>query len=453
MAPKAPPPPRPDPLTLDQIYECLTSRETSLSEKAYHLVALNSVAFNPTVKLFFFDEPPQTGKAGARGRCRREQILQAVATFLAQRNNAICEECQWETASLIGEFCRMEGGGGSLPPAVAAKLNDYARKNLEFLAQLPWFVPAIHAIMGGEAVAAFTAAEARYGSPGEGNSPDETHENRSGEGGKPHPGEGVSLPTTSTGLSSTHDELRRRLREGKNARSSSKNSNHDAPSLAVDQDVVIVLQDILRALPKVVAPSPSEGSPSSQSLTFAWTKRNLDQAHDLMFLDASPVSMSSLIPLVSRLSSQRCSNCCRYAGEVKPDGLTGENKNGKNSQTEEPQTKVVFSRCSSCKAVYYCSVECQKAHWAAVHGIPCKSYREQCEAVLAQYNLLNSGKRAKKNKGMSGQDEKAMAAFMEVPLEPSLFFETRRYLYDHRDSSFAGVNFNDYFMKYTVRGT
>lgn len=41
---------------------------------------------------------------------------------------------------------------------------------------------------------------------------------------------------------------------------------------------------------------------------------------------------------------------------------------------------------------------------------------------------------------------------LEVPLEPTLFYETRRYLYDHRDSYFANVSFYDYFMKYTTHG-
>lgn len=31
-----------------------------------------------------------------------------------------------------------------------------------------------------------------------------------------------------------------------------------------------------------------------------------------------------------------------------------------------------LSRCSRCEAVYYCSVECQHAHWKAGHKRECK---------------------------------------------------------------------------------
>jgi hypothetical protein len=37
-----------------------------------------------------------------------------------------------------------------------------------------------------------------------------------------------------------------------------------------------------------------------------------------------------------------------------------------------------------------------------------------------------------------------------VALEPSLFFETRRFLYDLRDSSLSSIDYESFFMKYAT---
>ncbi|GET85812.1 mynd zinc finger (znF) domain-like protein [Leishmania tarentolae] len=100
------------------------------------------------------------------------------------------------------------------------------------------------------------------------------------------------------------------------------------------------------------------------------------------------------------------------------------------------------------QGVYYCSVECQKTHWATAHRTPCRAYKERCNRILEQYYNTSTVSGKKKKDLKTGE-----VVILEVPLEPSLFFETRRYLYDHRDESFAHVDYSDYFMKYTVRGS
>ncbi|ORC85067.1 uncharacterized protein TM35_000381420, partial [Trypanosoma theileri] len=46
------------PITLNQIYHRLTAPDVMMQERAYALVALNTVIFHPTVKLFFFEHTP-----------------------------------------------------------------------------------------------------------------------------------------------------------------------------------------------------------------------------------------------------------------------------------------------------------------------------------------------------------------------------------------------------------
>ncbi|ORC85068.1 MYND zinc finger (ZnF) domain-like protein, partial [Trypanosoma theileri] len=158
--------------------------------------------------------------------------------------------------------------------------------------------------------------------------------------------------------------------------------------------------------------------------TVEWTSEQLDRAHDLMFLDAS-TTMMHLIPLVSRSDDTHCANCDKYS-----DSLV---------------------RCGSCRSIYYCSAECQRAHWRTAHSTACVSYKKLVESsnlLLQQQQQEQKKKKNKKNKNKNN----STLEVPEVPLEPSLFFTTRRYMYVHRDASFADVSFDDYFMKYTVRG-
>ncbi|KPI88049.1 MYND zinc finger (ZnF) domain-like protein [Leptomonas seymouri] len=418
---KLPPPPRPDPITLDQIYTQLTSTEVSFDTKAYNVVALNTVAFHPSVKLFFFEDSALASTAAgasadalaAANKLRREKLVKSIAFMLAQRNNAICCECRWETVSLLGELCRLDqthrGAPTSTLAQLEAKLNGYAKANLEFLAQLPWFLPAVDAILkaGGSVI------------------DDEKDDGRR----KDVAGESGGKAGAATAGSSTRAALKEKLRAARQAHQNSNSNGGRAAADALegveeDPDVIVALLDIRRALPQYTKPT-SDGSAGS----FEWTDANVEQARDLMFVDAS-TTMLHLIPMVSRGCSDVCAQCLKRA-------------------TLSATTPSPFCRCSSCKAVYYCSPECQRTHWSTVHRTPCRAYKERCDAALEQYYAANNVRAKTKKKELKTGE----VTILEVPLEPSLFYETRRYLYDHRDASFEHTEFSEYFMRYSVRGS
>lgn len=489
MPPKLPPPPQPDPVTLEQIFDHLTGPLVPVDEKAYHLVALNTVAFQPKVKLFLCEYAPltplssdnnknnnssthkisgvtaesntHTSKNESRSpitttapsaaqevtdavtynRQRRECVIKSIAFMLAQRTSAVSAECRWETVSLLGELCRMtdthsnnNNNGNNTKPSskryattatstgvgadLERKLNGYAKANLEYLASLPWFAPACHRIIG-DASHTPSSPSAVTASPRDGD---------------------VSPPS--------RDTIRRRLRERqqrKHDRSAALSSSPMSESSGVpeeeeDEDVKAALRDMLRALPTRKcdtmqsaannAVAAAKNVQQASEAEWVWSRENVAQAHDLMFLDAS-TSMLHLIPRVCRGSSAQCAQC----GQRKPADAT------------QP-----LLRCGSCKAVYYCSQDCQKAHWVAVHRVACTAYKAHCAQMLAEYYAMNKkagqsrGGRSALAKGVQGGE----VAILEVPLEPTLLFETRRYLYDHRDASFEDVTFEDYFMQYTV---
>ncbi|AYU75986.1 MYND zinc finger (ZnF) domain-like protein [Leishmania donovani] len=434
-----PPPPRPDPVTLDQVFAQLTAVDVAYDAKAYHLVALNTVAFHPSVKLFLFEEPAAAAAsssstespdarstsssppaAAVLNKLRREKLLKNVAFMLAQRNNAVCHECRWETVSLLGELCRMESAHSGVPTSalgqLEAKLNNYAKENLEYLAQLPWFLPVIDSIIkagggtldddanGDASVAAAAAKKARQ------------------------QGESSASAAASSSRSALKEKLMAR-EAGRNSRGGADSDNGNGPEAEEeDEDVVIALLDIRRALPTCHRVSGSGRSTDSADVVFEWSAANVEQARDLMFVDAS-TSMLHLIPSVARGCSDVCAQC------------------QKRVPAASTSAAAPLLRCSSCKAVYYCSAECQKTHWTTVHRTPCRAYKERCDKILEQYYSTSTA--SGKKKGLKTSE----VVILEVPLEPSLFFETRRYLYDHRDESFAHVDYSDYFMKYTVRGS
>lgn len=437
MPPKVPPPPRPDPITLDQIFTQLTSAEVSFDTKAYNVVALNTVAFHPSVKLFFFEDPALSGSADvspdacvAAGKLRREKLVKSIAFMLAQRNNAICHECRWETVSLLGELCRLDnthkGAPTSAPAQLESRLNGYARENLELLAQLPWFLPAIDTIIkaGGGVVEDENETSAKGNTLGGGDSKGEAGVGTGGSSGSNN---------NSSSSSSSRAMLKEKLQAARQAHQHGGRTASDvADGVEEDEDVIIALMDIRRALPRCIKASNASGSAAAAAaaaVTFDWTDANVEQARDLMFVDAS-TAMLHLIPTVSRGCSDVCAQCLKRV-------------------TLTATTPSPFLRCSSCKAAYYCSPECQKTHWTTVHRTPCKAYKARCDTILTQYYAANSVSAKKKAKEMKNGE----VVILEVPLEPSLFYETRRYLYDHRDESFAHVDFSDYFMKYNVRGS
>ncbi|RNF16133.1 MYND zinc finger (ZnF) domain-like protein [Trypanosoma conorhini] len=425
-----PPPPRPDPVTLDHIYDRLTRQDVAMEERAYYLVALSTVAFHPSVKLFFFERTPvHPAAAGGEAEAalvaeantrRREAVLRGIAFFLAQRNSAVVRECRWETVALLGELCRLEsltplrpgghakaalGATSALSPQqeVVEKVNRYARANLEFLARLPWFVPAVQELIGAEPA----------------------------EGGAAAPPSSSSAAAAAAAPVAVRRAARQRGAGDSNATTTTITGDDGDDAAGVretDEDVRIALKDLLAALPEVRREDGAAGA------SVVWSAASVDQAHDLMFLDAS-TTMLHLIPLVTRSSHRQCAHCEKRAAAASDGGGDG----------------GALLRCGSCKAVYYCDAACQRAHWAAAHRVPCRSYKQQAEDIMAQYAAMNKwphgGSRRK-----AQQQQEAAVAVLEVPLEPSLFYETRRYLYDHRDSSFAEVSFMDYFMKYTVRG-
>lgn len=506
-----PPPPEPDPLTLNQIYENITSSESSAETRAYNIEALNTVAFHPTVKLFFFEyhstlpssgpqdeDAPSSTPTGYQGmydrieqsdRLRRESLLKNIAFFLCMRNNPLSSECRWETLSLIGEMCRMEqgpsssgksssashnhavhncssgkvndstsivgaGGSAASPSSLSSlqeKLNRYAKANLEFFATLPWFRMTLESFL--------------------------KHNQKEGNNGDITVGSSSSLHhskhhMTNTGGANnessnsteerklTKEEIRAKFQARREQRKMNESRSEVEDWKESDEDVLIVIGDLLRALPAVTKDD------STNTSKVVWTRENVEQAHDLMFLDAS-TSMAHLIPLVSRSYSNCCANCLSHAsntsspspllsseGEKKVEQTSTSNKTMNNSSHNVNSSSTItggasgFPRCSGCKAVFYCSPECQKAHWGTAHRQPCMAYKERKNAILSQYYALNS-----KGKQSSKRNHDTDVSILEVPLEPSLYFETRRFLYDHRDSSFENINFSDYFLKYTVRGS
>lgn len=471
MPPKAlAPPPRPDPVTLDQIYTALTTPDCSLNERAYHLVALSTVAFHPSVKLFLYEGVPEDRSSPTEERDstaeashprRREAVVRGIASLLAQRNNAVCEECRWETVSLLGELCRMDntaanGRQTAAPQAqLEAKLNEYAMRNLEYLASLPWFTLAAHALLD---AASSAAAGKEKEKEKDGSSPPaatgmgQATPSPSSSNGKARSAEDATAAVDAAADAKarggketpSREELRRRIQERQSRHG--MGADHGAPQEHAgpepDEDVVVALRDILRALPTAAEEEEEQEDPNASAAKtktkkkWVWTAEALAQARDLMFLDAS-TDLLHLIPTVSRCHSDVCSMCSKKCG-----GVGGGRP---------------FLRCSSCKAVYYCSAECQRQHWALSHRQPCRAFKERCEYLLAEYHRLNSSKGGKagprKKASKSGAEgDRDTVAVLEVALEPSLFYETRRYLYDHRDPSFGEVSFFDYYMKYAVRG-
>ncbi|EPY27008.1 MYND zinc finger (ZnF) domain-like protein [Angomonas deanei] len=271
--------------------------------------------------------------------------------------------------------------------ALEKKLNELAELNLLFLAQLPWFVPMIDLIING----------------GDKNNNNEENENNNKTSSNP-----------------SREELRRKLKEKQKQRQDPMNNNNEMfneEELVKDDDVVIALTDLRAAL-------PIQENKNENTTEIKLSEANIEQAKDLLFLDAS-TTLLHLTPLVSRCYSDTCANCNKMV-------IHNNNNNEK------------LLRCSSCKSVFYCSAACQKKHWTTAHKTACLSYKEKVEWTAQQYNSKNNNKNKNKNKEFE---------ILEVPIEPTLFYETRHYLFDHRDESFRHVNFYDYFMKYSVKGS
>ena len=156
--------------------------------------------------------------------------------------------------------------------------------------------------------------------------------------------------------------------------------------------------DLLEALPPASA--------NVAAAEKAWTAAAQEKTVDLMFLDER-YRLLEYAPFVVRAVPTTCSNCNK--------------KSDTAAAAAEP-----LSRCAQCKAAFYCSTECQKAHWKAAHAVPCKALKK---------GLDDGFKRV----------EGSAAAF-------SLFyFENRAFLFMQRAEMHQGMSFDDYFMQITAK--
>ena len=94
--------------------------------------------------------------------------------------------------------------------------------------------------------------------------------------------------------------------------------------------------------------------------------------------------------------SKRCEECFQSVTRTMSTmaALTSGTSGSDNSQAVESPT---LRRCTACKVVHYCSVECQKKAWT-FHKLECKSFRRVCpkiptESVLLLLRLLQRQKR------------------------------------------------------------
>jgi hypothetical protein len=152
-----------------------------------------------------------------------------------------------------------------------------------------------------------------------------------------------------------------------------------------DSDCAAVAADLLSALPS------ADGT---------WGKAQRDAAKDLMFLDDRHKAIE-FAPLVVRASRRQCAGCGAAAAA---DGAG-------------------FNRCAACKAVFYCTAECQKAHWKAAHKAPCTAARAGIKAGFRQAD---------------GSPE----AFT------LLYLENRSFIYQLRSEVLHDATFEEYFMRF-----
>lgn len=138
----------------------------------------------------------------------------------------------------------------------------------------------------------------------------------------------------------------------------------------------------------------------------AWTKAAQQKCKDLLFIDPR-YSKIDYAPFVTRASRFTCIAC------------------SKESQKGEDGTRPAYNRCASCKAVFYCSADCQRAHWKAAHKHPCNVWKQVRSDGFKRVDGANA----------------AWTAF---------FYENRAFLFMNRSDVHRDVAFDDYFMKYQM---
>lgn len=328
MPPKTTTPGRPDPITLDHLFEVLASKENSAENRAYLILALSTVVHHPVVKQILCNEKYQT-------------VLKVLILSLMQRD-VFAAESRWETLTIIGELCRAEHRN-DVHGQSADALNAASKYFYEYFANEPLLKMALS---------------------------DMITEN----------GFGVVDEDCRICAKDIYEALIGKL-DGVNVGKRSKGGK----AVEGPQDEV-------------------EGDGKKEEKKREWTKNARERCKDLMFLDAT--SKFTLIPLVTRSSSHTCAAC------------------------QKPLETKTPLRCGQCKAVYYCSQPCQVEHWKQGHKTPCTAMKQMLTAYLAA-----------SSNGTQSTDH-------ALPLEPSLFYETRPYLFANRPETLKDVGFEKYFMEY-----
>ena len=166
------------------------------------------------------------------------------------------------------------------------------------------------------------------------------------------------------------------------------------------KDAAPSASDLLEALPPKAA--------TAEEALAAWTPERQERCCHLMFLDER-YRLLEYAPFIARASPWACANCSKMKTERDAKGSRG----------------AQYNRCAQCKAVFYCSAECQKTHWKSYHKPACAALK----------NGLEDGfKRA----------EGSVAAFT------SLFYPNRAFVYLQRPELSQNVAFDDFFLQYTA---
>jgi hypothetical protein len=363
----------PSVLPLDELVRLLSTPSTPLAAQKAAASALGSVAAHPHAKMVL-----HRSDAAVEALCRG--ILRLALLSPGAR---------WEALSLLGELCRREhreDAGGAAGRANAVHVNSLARSFVMRLCRVTG--PSVYEVL--DAILSPETAEA-------------------------------------------------------------------------DEEVAAVASDIKRALPVPIsdgavlsaAMAMKDGAGTSSAASEAggeavrdavdraildhWTKDRRERCKDLMFLDARAhgVLGASGVPLVARASAVCCAGCGGGNLTLTPSPASSSDavpKAGPSSSTATVSAGAPLKQCSSCRAVWYCGAECQKAHWVAGHRGPCQLVRA---AFARSPGEIKSGSAFRSTEG-------ALTAF------GVLFYESRAFQYAQRGEALRGVGFDEYFMQFAA---